>query len=84
MIHYFKHTLGMIDKVGYVRYSTSTNVAGSITANPTPCYSCIYKTEGPCRSKFMYMSMGLRNTLVVETLRGVDLGQQVQINNVQT
>ena len=32
----------------------------------------------------MYMSMGLRDILVVETLRGVDQGQQVQIDNVQT
>ena len=32
----------------------------------------------------MYMSMGRRDILVVETPRGVDSGQQVQINNVQT
>ena len=35
-------------------------------------------------SNFMYMSMGLRDILVVETLRGVDSGQQAEINNVQT
>ena len=32
----------------------------------------------------MYMSMGLSHTLVVETLIGVDSGQQVRIDNVQT
>ena len=32
----------------------------------------------------MYMSMGLRDILFAEALRGVDSGQQVQINNVQT
>ena len=32
----------------------------------------------------MYMSVGLRDILVVETLRGVDQGQQVQIDKAQS